>query len=185
MTRLRRAIAGDAPSLAVLAERTFRDTFGARNSPENMELHCARVFGHDFQLREIQDPALITTIAEVEGHMVGFSQLRIPSAQPNVGAKRPAELNRIYVLAEWQGQGIARDLMRDAVATAAREDCDCLWLGVWEHNPKAMAFYRKFGFEVVGTHAFMLGLDRQRDLIMSVMLGGTGSASTGAERGRA
>ena len=54
---------------------------------------------------------------------------------------------------------------------ATREACDCLWLGVWEHNPRAMTFYRKFGLEVVGTHAFMLGLDRQRDLIMSVKLG--------------
>ena len=61
--------------------------------------------------------------------------------------------------------------MQDALETAGREGCDCLWLGVWEHNPKAMTFYRKFGLEVVGTHAFMLGQDRQRDLIMSVKLG--------------
>ncbi len=57
MTGIRRAIAGDAPSLAVLAERTFRDAFGARNSPENMDLHCAKVFGPEIQLREIGDAA--------------------------------------------------------------------------------------------------------------------------------
>ena len=50
--------------------------------------------------------------------------------------------------------------MQDALDTAEREGCDTLWLGVWEHNPKAMAFYRKFGLEVVGTHAYMLGQDR-------------------------
>ena len=58
--------------------------------------------------------------------------------------------------------------MQDALDAAAREGCDVLWLGVWEHNPKAMAFYRRFGLEIVGTHAFMLGQDRQRDLIMSI-----------------
>ena len=66
MTGLRRAVAGDAPSLAVLAERTFRDAFGARNSPENMDLHCSRVFGAEIQQREIEDPGLVTTIAESE-----------------------------------------------------------------------------------------------------------------------
>ena len=171
MTKLRPALARDAPSLAVLAERTFRETFGTRNSPENMDLHCARVFGTEIQLREIGDRALRTTIAEAEGQMIGFSQLRIPSVHAVVKARRAAEISRIYVLADWHGRGVAQDLMRDALMAATRDDCDCLWLGVWEHNPRAMTFYRKFGLEVVGTHAFMLGLDRQRDLIMSVKIG--------------
>jgi ribosomal protein S18 acetylase RimI-like enzyme len=171
MTKLRPALARDAPSLAVLAERTFRETFGTRNSPENMDLHCARVFGTEIQLREIGDRALCTTIAEAEGQMIGFSQLRIPSVHAVVKARRAAEISRIYVLADWHGRGVAQDLMRDALMAATRDDCDCLWLGVWEHNPRAMTFYRKFGLEVVGTHAFMLGLDRQRDLIMSVKIG--------------
>jgi ribosomal protein S18 acetylase RimI-like enzyme len=171
MTKLRPALARDAPSLAVLAERTFRETFGTRNSPENMDLHCARVFGTEIQLREIGDRALRTTIAEAEGQMIGFSQLRIPSVHASVKAGRAAEISRIYVLADWHGRGVAQDLLRDALVAATRDDCDCLWLGVWEHNPRAITFYRKFGLEVVGTHAFMLGLDRQRDLIMSVKIG--------------
>jgi len=171
VTGIRRAVPGDAPSLAVLAERTFRDAFGARNSPENMDLHCAKVFGSEIQLREIEDPGIVTSIAEEERRMVGFSQLRIPRAHPSVAATRPAELNRLYVAAECRGRGVGVNLMRDALETAARDGCDWLWLGVWEHNPKAMAFYRRFGLEVVGTHAFMLGQDRQRDLVMAVKLG--------------
>jgi ribosomal protein S18 acetylase RimI-like enzyme len=171
VTGLRRAIAADAPSLAVLAERTFRDAFGARNSPENMDLYCARVFGAGIQLGEIEDRGLVTTIAEAENRMIGFSQLRPLHAHASVVAARPAELNRLYVVPEWHGRGVANELMQDALDTAAREGCDVLWLGVWEHNPKAMAFYRKFGLEIVGTHAFMLGQDRQRDLVMSIRVG--------------
>ena len=171
MTDVRRALAGDAPSLAVLAERTFRDAFGARNSPANVDLHCTKVFGPEIQQREIEDRSVVTTIAESERHMIGFSQLRLLRAHASVAAARPAELNRLYVIAEWHGRGIGPRLMRDALDTAAREGCDVLWLGVWEHNPKAMAFYRKFGLEIVGTQAFMLGQDRQRDLVMSVKLG--------------
>ena len=76
LTGLRRAVAGDAPSLSVLAERTCRDAFGARNSPENVDLHCSRMFGAEIQQREIADSGLITTIAESSGRMIGFSQLR-------------------------------------------------------------------------------------------------------------
>ncbi len=171
MPALRLALPGDAPSLAVLAERTFRDTFGARNSPENMDLHCASQFGPDIQLREIGDRGIVTTIADEAGRLVGFSQLRMARPSPAVAAARPAELNRIYVSADRQGHGVAHALMERALADASRAGCDRLWLGVWEHNPKAMAFYRKFGFEVVGTQAFMLGQERQRDLVMSVGVG--------------
>lgn len=168
--KLRRAVPADAPSLAVLAERTFRDAFGPRNSPENMDRHCAKVFGTEIQLREIEERALVTTMAEADGRMIGFSQLRLSQAHECVAALRPAELNRLYVAREWHGRGIARELIQDALDTAADAGCDRLWLGVWEHNPRAIAFYRKFGFETVGSHAFMLGADRQLDLIMAAAL---------------
>jgi ribosomal protein S18 acetylase RimI-like enzyme len=171
MPALRLALPGDALSLAVLAERTFRDAFGARNSPDNMDLHCAKCFGPDIQLREIGERGLVTTLADESGRLAGFTQLRLARASPAVTARKPAELNRIYVTAEWQGRGVARALMDRALADAARGGSDVLWLGVWEHNPKAMAFYRKFGFEVVGTQSSMLGQERQRDLVMSVGIG--------------
>lgn len=165
---LRRAVAGDTPSLAVIAERTFRDAFGAHNSPDNMDLHCARHFGPDIQAREIADPGLVTTLALEDGQIVGFTQVTLAKAHVSIAAQHAAELNRIYVVAERQGKGVAQALIRGALATAAAAGADCLWLGVWEHNTKAMAFYRKFGFEIVGSHAFMLGHERQRDLVMKV-----------------
>jgi ribosomal protein S18 acetylase RimI-like enzyme len=61
--------------------------------------------------------------------------------------------------------------MQRVLAAATDSDCDYVWLGVWEHNPRAIAFYRKFGFEVVGEHAFMLGQELQRDLIMTARVG--------------
>ena len=168
---LRPAILTDAPSLALLAERTFRDTFAARNSPGNMDLYCAKHFSTDIQAAEIADRGLVTTLALEDDRYAGFSQLVRSKAHPNVAARRPAELNRLYVGAEWHGLGIGSALMKGALASAKATGADCLWLGVWEHNPNAMAFYRKFGFEIVGSHAFLLGLERQRDLIMSVALG--------------
>lgn len=167
---LRRAALGDAPSLSVLAERTFRDAFGARNSPENMDVHCGRHFSPDIQAREIADKGIVTMLALEDRQLVGFTQMTLDKPQPHVAGERPAELNRIYVVAQQQGKGVAQALMQQAMADARAAGADVLWLGVWEHNPKAMAFYRKFGFEIVGSHPFMLGHERQRDLVMSIRL---------------
>ena len=45
-----------------------------------------------------------------------------------------------------------------------------MWLGVWEENHRANAFYRKHGYAEVGEHVFMLGADAQRDLILAKIL---------------
>ena len=89
MPVLRLALPADANALAILAERTFRDAFGARNSPGNMDLYCARAFGPEIQLREIGERDLVTTLADEGRQLVGFSQLRIGKASPAVKAKRP------------------------------------------------------------------------------------------------
>src|SRR5512135_2655790 len=100
MPVVRRAAVADARPLAELAERTFRDTFAAMNTPENMCLHCEASYGEAIQAREIRDPALTTLICEHEGEMVGYAQLRRGPAPPQVEAARPIEIQRIYVARE-------------------------------------------------------------------------------------
>ncbi len=169
-TTLRRATVADAAALAVLAERTFRDTFAGANSPQDMETHCAENFSMDIQRSELADPQRVTLLAEAGETAAGFAQLVLGNAARCLRCALPAELNRLYVLGEWHGRGVAQELMAAALAAAARAGCDQLWLGVWERNPKAIAFYRKFGFEVIGEHRFVLGRDPQRDLVMAVRL---------------
>jgi diamine N-acetyltransferase len=169
---IRPARLSDAASLAALAERTFRETFAADNSEENINLHCAQKFSAEIQGGEIADPQMSTLLAEVAGELVGFAQLRLAHGAACVKGDRPAELHRIYVASAWHGRGVAGELMRAAYAAAARVRCDCIWLGVWEHNPRAIAFYRKCGFSVVGDHVFMLGQDQQRDLILAAQVDG-------------
>lgn len=170
MVVIRPAKMSDAATLAALAERTFRETFAADNSAENINLHCARRFSAEIQAQEMSDPQLTTVLAEVAGELVGFAQLRLAHAAACVRGDRPAELHRIYVANAWHGRGVANELMRAVYAAAARAGSDCIWLGVWERNPRAIAFYRKCGFSAVGEHAFVLGQDQQRDLILAAQL---------------
>jgi ribosomal protein S18 acetylase RimI-like enzyme len=71
---------------------------------------------------------------------------------------------------EYIGKGVGRELMAAAIREAGQRGCDSVWLGVWEKNPRAIAFYKKWGFQEVGSHVFQLGDDLQTDFIMELML---------------
>lgn len=164
---IRRAVVGDAAALAALAERTFVEAFGTRNRPEDLALHCAASYGEAIQRGEIQNDALATFVAEGAGGLSGYLQLGWGTPPPDIVGARPVEIRRFYVDAPWHGRGLAQALMATALAFAAAREADPLWLGVWEENPRGIAFYRKCGFAVVGSHLFVVGSDPQRDLLMT------------------
>lgn len=164
---LRQARAADAAALAVLAEQTFRATFAASNSAEDMALHCRNAYGEAIQAAEIAHPSMATLLVEQDDRLLGYAQLRWGRAPPCVVAKSPGEIQRLYVVQEAQGRGIANELMRRCIERLAARCSDVAWLGVWERNPRAIAFYRKFDFLEVGEHVFALGSDRQRDIVMA------------------
>jgi len=98
------------------------------------------------------------------GH--SFGPLREGAAPACVGGAAPIELLRFYVDPAWQGRGVAQSLMDAVVAEATTRGAKTVWLGVWERNPRAIAFYAKSGFRDAGSQPFVLGTDRQTDRIM-------------------
>lgn len=167
MGSIRKASVADATALAEIAEATFRATFGAANTAANLELHCRRNFGPTLQSAEITDPGMVTLLADAGGQLVGFAQARWADAPGCVAAAHPGEIHRLYVREGWHGKGVAHRMMDACVAELGRRGCDAVWLGVWEHNPRAIAFYTKCGFVAVGVHVFQLGEDPQRDVVMA------------------
>ena len=174
---VRRAGRPDAKQLSSLAEATFRDAFEATNTPENMALHCRTSYGEAIQAAEVADPDMVTLVCESQVTLLGFAQLRWGGAPSCVVAVAPGEIQRLYVAREFHGLGVARQLMRACLDEMRARRADVVWLGVWEHNPRAIAFYRKFGFAAVGEHIFPLGRDPQRDIVMARPVAGGSPAS--------
>lgn len=171
MINIRKAIKADAKALAVLAEKTFRDTFSADNSRSDMDICCEESFGTQIQQQEILDPNMLSLLAESEGELIGYAQVVLNSPAECVAARQASELRTLYVANNWHGRGVAQKLMAEVFAAAHNVQSDWLWLGVWEHNPKAIAFYKKYDFEAYGDHVFQLGSDPQRDIILAASLG--------------
>ncbi len=164
-TTVRPGTPADTAVLAELAARTFHDTFAAENDPEDMALHLAQSYGVAQQSAELLDPNVCTLLAEVDGRPAGYAQLRGGPAPSCVAGDTPMELWRLYVAKEWHGRGVAQVLMNAIDAEVRKRGARTLWLGVWEHNARAKAFYGKHGFTDVGAHTFMLGNDKQVDRV--------------------
>jgi ribosomal protein S18 acetylase RimI-like enzyme len=163
---IRHADPTDAQRLADLALRTFHDTFAYQNSAEDMAAHIARSYSKELQLAQIQAPAIRSLVVEQDGDLIGYAQLRSGHTPDCVASTQAIELWRFYIDRAWVGQGIAQRLMQAVHDEALASNADTIWLGVWEHNARAIAFYRKCGFREVGAHDFHLGSDQQTDLIM-------------------
>ncbi|HYG81026.1 MAG TPA: GNAT family N-acetyltransferase [Pyrinomonadaceae bacterium] len=168
--KIRRADSSDAQLLADLGARTFSEAFAADNTPENMKAYLAQAFTRARLAAELADPKATFLLASVGGEAAGYAKLYKGEPHPRVTGESPTELARIYVLQRWLGGGVGRQLMQRCVDEARASGSRVLWLGVWQRNPRALAFYRKWGFETVGEQTFQLGSDAQTDWVMQCPL---------------
>lgn len=155
---IRRAVTADAHRLAVLGARTFEETFGPANRREDIDAYLSQTYGERQQKGEIENPRMITLVAEEEGSLIGFAQMR--------AEEKGIEIARFYVDRRWQGQGLGQALMQAVIEEAKTRQMETIWLGVWERNERAIAFYRKCGFRDTGSQPFILGSDLQTDRVM-------------------
>jgi ribosomal protein S18 acetylase RimI-like enzyme len=163
---IRRANSDDARLLAELGAHTFHETFAVDNTSEDMDAYLASHFNVAQQTAELAHPAATFLIAEVEEQPAGYAKLQADEPSKEIEGAKPIELVRLYVSSEWFGRGVGEALMRACLDEARRAGHETIWLGVWERNARAQAFYRKWDFRAIGEHMFQLGSDEQRDILM-------------------
>ena len=164
---IRRATAADAAAYSALARQLAIDTFAHDNDPGDFAIYLRDSYGVARQAAEIADPRAVVLLAELEGAIAGYAYVRRGTAPACVTGEAPVELARFYVDGRWHGRGVAQALMRRTAEEARAWGARTIWLGVWERNPRARAFYAKCGYEDVGSHTFMLGTDAQTDRVMA------------------
>ena len=166
--RIRLAGISDAESLAAFAARTFTDTYEKDNVPADVESYIRKSFDADRLGNELANPDNLFLLAFLEesGPPLGYAKLRTGTMDPSIKGPHPVELERLYVDHAAIGSGVGAALMQAVLDAARRHGHQTLWLGVWEQNARAIAFYKRWEFEVVGDHVFRLGSDDQTDLIM-------------------
>jgi GNAT superfamily N-acetyltransferase len=164
---LRHATADDLPAYGAFLRRIFEATYGPAHPPERMARHLDERFS-DEQLRaELADPAHTLLLMEMRGVLSGFALLHASAAPPEVVGARPVEVARFYVGTEWHGHGLATLLMASALQVARDAGHDVAWLGVWERNPRAIRYYQKEGFRIIGRNVYVFGGQAEDDHLMA------------------
>lgn len=168
---IRVATPTDAVVLSDFAARNFAETFGAHNSATDMAMYVGATFTPDLQAAELADPdGVILLVTPGDGgdgdDLIAYAALGSGDTPPGVTGQPTIELKRFYVASAWHGRGVAQALMQRVLYEAGQREARTLWLGVWERNARAIAFYHKCGFRRAGDQPFQLGTDLQTDWIM-------------------
>jgi diamine N-acetyltransferase len=160
----------DVALLKQISRDTFYQAFHERNSAENMNSFLDEAYSETKLSAEINTTGSAFYFAELDGDIMGYLKVNTGAAQVELKDQHSLEVERIYVLQKYHGQKIGQLLMDHAMKLAAEMNADFIWLGVWEHNERAIAFYRKNSFVPFDTHKFLVGEDVQTDIMMKKIL---------------
>jgi ribosomal protein S18 acetylase RimI-like enzyme len=168
--RIRLAEKEDANLVANISRRTFYDSFAANNTREDMDHFLNTQFTIESLIVEVGAPGNIFLLAYLGDELAGYARMQELSAPPELAGVPAIEIVRIYSEQATIGKGIGKALMSRCLEIGREKGKEWIWLGVWEHNRRAIDFYTKWGFEKFGDHVFVVGHDPQTDWYMKKKL---------------
>lgn len=163
---LRQCEIEDFDVLREFSIRTYYETFAQMNTSEDMEAYLKEAFNIDKLRGELNDTNTQFHFLYCNEKLAGYLKVNEAPSQTDINDKNSLEIERIYVSNEFQGEGLGRYLIEQALNMAFERNKQYAWLGVWEKNDKAIRFYKKNGFYKAATHLFFMGDDEQTDYIM-------------------
>ncbi len=167
---IRQCTRDDLEELIRIGRETYYDAFHSLNRAETMDAYLNESFDREKIKAELAEPASRFYFCFTDSEAAlpsGYFKINFPSAQTDLNEPGSVELERIYVRAEYQGNGIGAGIMSHVESIARTSGASRIWLGVWEKNTAAISFYKKSGFVITGNHSFVMGNEVQDDYIMT------------------
>lgn len=156
--------------LKQISRQTFFEAFSSQNSEEDMRSYLDFAFSDEKLSTELKETQSEFYFAKYREEIIGYLKINFGSAQTDIKDQHAIELERIYLLNNFQGKGIGKMLLNLAIRIANDHKMKYLWLGVWEKNEQAIQFYKRNGFEIFDSHTFKIGNDVQMDHLMKLIL---------------
>ncbi|MEO2078213.1 MAG: GNAT family N-acetyltransferase [Bacillus sp. (in: firmicutes)] len=169
-TTIKKCTLDDLHMLQEISYETFNQTFKHQNSPENMDAYLERAFNLPQLEKELSDVSSAFFFVYFHNEVAGYLKVNTNDAQSEEMGDDTLEIERIYIRSKFQKHGLGKYLFNQAMDIAVKENKRKIWLGVWEKNENAIAFYKKMGFVQTGAHSFYMGDEEQTDFIMTKIL---------------
>jgi diamine N-acetyltransferase len=160
----------DIDQLQKIGKQTFYETFAADNSEADMTTYLNEGFSIQKLIQELNDSNTEFYFVTLNDSVVGYLKINLAQSQTELKTENALEIERIYILNEYQGKKVGQLLFDKAIQIARVNKVSFVWLGVWEKNIRAINFYKKNGFVEFDKHIFKLGEDEQIDLMMKLEL---------------
>ncbi|WP_191557185.1 GNAT family N-acetyltransferase [Metabacillus idriensis] len=160
----------DSRELQEISYETFNETFKHQNSPENMNAYLERAFNLKQLEKELSNISSQFFFVYFNNEIAGYLKVNTNDVQSEEMCNESLEIERIYIKNKFQKHGLGKYLLNKAMEIAMERNKRNIWLGVWEKNENANAFYKKMGFVQTGAHSFYMGDEEQMDFIMTKTL---------------
>ena len=165
MIQVKTASPQDAELIADFSREAFYETYAAQNTKTDMDKFLSEQFSKEQLMAEVGKPGNNFLLAYLDNELAGYVFMK-DGSNADLLTTNNIEIARLYAHSSYIGKGVGKTLMQAAIAQAAKENKQKLWLGVWKHNQRALQFYHSFGFEKFGEQNFILGNDVQQDWLM-------------------
>ncbi len=152
--------------LQAISRETFSASYSAFNTAENIKLYMDTKFSIENLLSELDIKNSKFFFIWWNEAIAGYMKLNTDTAQTHLNNDHCLEIERIYILQQYQRKQLGKLLLDKAIDIANIAGMQYIWLGVWERNFKAMDFYERNGFKKYGTLDFLFGTDEQTDIEM-------------------
>lgn len=153
-----------------ISRQTFYEAFSAVNTEDDMAMYLEHSLSIEKLSAELSNENTEFYFAQLNEQIIGYLKFNVGEAQTDLQDEQALEIERIYLLIKYAGMGVGQLLMEKAYQVAQIKNVKYIWLGVWEHNTRAIQFYKRNGFSEFGSHMFKLGNDDQRDILMKRQL---------------
>lgn len=160
----------DLDLLVDISKKTFIAAFEAQNDPDDFKTYLEEAFKSAKLKKEVETPEASFYFVYADEELAGYFKLNVFQAQTDIKADESLEIERIYVLAAFQGKKIGQAMLTEIKSIALQQGKQFLWLGVWEQNAAAIRFYEREGFTKFGTHPYYIGSDEQTDWLLRYQL---------------
>lgn len=167
---IKKCTLADSLDLQAISVNTFTETFKDHNSPEHLNAYLEKAYNLNQLEQELGNQSSQFFFVYFNHEIAGYLKINTGDAQSEAMGDDSLEVERIYVMKKFQKHGLGKHLLNKAVEIAKEQKKEKIWLGVWEENENAIAFYQKKGFFQTGAHSFYMGDDEQVDLIMTKTL---------------
>ncbi len=167
---MKRCTPGDLEDLVRISRETFSAAFEAVNNPVDFQHYLNTALSPETLLAELKDARSHFYFVYLDNALAGFFKYNEEEAQTDLQDPQAIELERIYVISEYQKMGIGRRMIDEVIERARELGKSYIWLGVWEENRKALEFYQSLGFTKFGKHPYYIGTDKQMDWLMKLHL---------------